>query len=158
MRLKTKIILICCISTLFSTIVCSTAVYLLVKSNSIDAAQAQSVQNALAGFTELEKKITALEDRTGREPDWEVLQYFMKQQKDDMLLCFVRTAGREEIEVYNETVFAQADLESLPYHPLSDLAAEEAELAWGGRLYTGRSKEARTRYISWRILRMCGSA
>lgn len=151
MRLKTKIILICCISTLFSSIVCSAAVYLLVKSNSINAAQAQSVQNALAGFTELEKKITALEDRTGREPDWEVLQYFMKQQKDDMLLCFVQTAGGEDIEVYNETVFAQADLESLPYRPLSDLAAEEAELTWGGRHFFIYRQEQGVSYTIYKL-------
>lgn len=135
MRLKTKIILICCISTLLSSIVCSTAVYLLVKSNSIKAAQAQSVQNALTGFTELEKKIMVLQNRTEDELDRDVLQYLMKQQKDDMLLCFMQETGGGDgdAEVYNETVFGQADLESQSYHSLSDLAVEEAELTWKGR-------------------------
>lgn len=133
MRLKTKIILICCISTLLSSVVCSTAVYLLVKSNSIKAAQAQSVQNALAGFTELEKKIQVLQDRTDDELDREVLQYIMKQQRDDMLLCFMQETKGGDGAVYNETVFGQADLESLSYHPLSDLTVDEAELTWEGR-------------------------
>ena len=68
-----------------------------------------------------------------------------------MLLFFVQTAGGEEIEVYNETIFAQADLESLPYHPLPELAAEEAELTWGGRHFFIYRQEQGASYTIYKL-------
>lgn len=128
MRLKTKIILICCISVLFSSVVCSIAVYRLVKNISIDAAEGQGFQNAMAAFSDLGEKMNRLPNEEWNE---QVMQYILKKQDDEMLVCF--SANREKEELYNSTVFKKADFERLRYHSTADASVDLAELVWEGR-------------------------
>ena len=129
MRLKTKIILICCISVLFSSIVCSIAVYRLVKNISLEAAEGQAFQNAMSVFSDLGEKMNRLPNEEWNEP---VMQYILKKQDDEMLVCF--SANREErAELYNSTVFDKADFERLRYHSTAGASVDMAELIWESR-------------------------
>ena len=130
MRLKTKIVFICCISILFSSIVCNVAVYGLAKNMSLDAAEGQSLKNAVAVFLKLEDRIDILNTRNAGAVDNKVLQYILKQQNDEMLVCF-STAGEEEI--FNSTIFEQKDFEALNYNPISDSTIEMAQMQWENR-------------------------
>lgn len=129
MRLKTKIILICCISVLFSSVVCSIAAFSLVKNISLDAAEGQGFQNAMAGFSDLGEKVNRL---SNEELDEKVIQYILKKQDDEMLVCF--SSNREEgSEIYNSTVFDKDDFEKLHFHSIPDASVDMAELVWESR-------------------------
>lgn len=132
MRLKTKIILICCSSILFSLAVCSIVIYNLVKKNSLDAAEGQSFKNVLTVFSKLEDRIDTLNNRKENAVDRKVLQYILKQQKDEMLVCFYQ-AGEEGVEIFNCTVLEQKDFEALEYNPVSDSGMEMAQMQWENR-------------------------
>lgn len=131
MRLKTKIILICCISILFSSIVCSAAVFLLAKKNFFEAAEGQSFKMAVASISKLEDRIRALDDAKEGSVDRKVLEYIFKQQQDELLICF-SDVGEEEI--FNSTVFTQSDFEMLNYTVISD-RIQMAELQWEGMYF-----------------------
>lgn len=132
MRLKTKIIFICCSSILFSLAVCSIVIYSLVKKNSLDAAEGQSFKNVLAVFSKLEDRIDTLNNRKEDVVDRRVLQYILKQQNDEMLVCFYQT-GEEGGEIFNCTVLEQKDFEALRYMPISDSGMEMAQMQWENR-------------------------
>lgn len=141
MRLKTRIILICCISILFSSVVCSVAVYGLVRNISLDAAEGESLKNALAGFASLGDKITSLNDRKAGAVDKRVLEYIFKQYNDEMSVCFFEIGKRRE-EVFNCTVFDQEDFEALEYNDISNSDIEVAEMRWEDRhFYVFRQTE-----------------
>ena len=106
MRLKTKLILICCMSILFSSIICSVAVFFLAKKNSLEAAEGQSFKMAMASISKLEDRIRALDDAKKGSVDRKVLEYIFKQQQDELLICF-SGAGQEGEEIFNSTVFTQ---------------------------------------------------
>ena len=127
MRLKTKILLICCISVLFSSAVCSAAVYILVKNYSIDAAEGQSAKDAIAAFSKLEDDMTALQIKKDDAVDEKVLEYIFKKQGDKLLLCFT-----SEKEIFNSTVFEKENLEKLHYDSIDAMGVERARLRWEG--------------------------
>lgn len=60
MSFRKKILLICCICVLASSVVCSVAVYSMVKRISLEAAQGQGLSNVGALFSELEEKMQTL--------------------------------------------------------------------------------------------------
>ncbi|MDE6566772.1 MAG: HAMP domain-containing protein [Lachnospiraceae bacterium] len=130
MSFKKKILLICCVCVLISATVCSVAVYSMVKRISLDAAQGQSFRNASALFSELEEKFTSLNTGQNHARDVRVLEYLMKKQNDELLLCF--SAGNE---IFNSTVFQQDDLEALSYQSVSamELSVDMAEMKWEDR-------------------------
>lgn len=131
MRLKTKIIFICCISVLLTSVVCSVSVYRLVKKSSLEAAEAQGYQKAGMSFSELEKKSSEIEPGQKEASMTNVLEYLFKEQRDEMLLCFSEAEGSEEA-VFNSTVFQKSDLEALSYHSASEADIEVAQLQWEG--------------------------
>lgn len=130
MSFKKKILLICCVSVLVSSVVCSVAVYSMVKRISMDAAQGQGVRDAGALFSELEEKFISLNTGQNHARDVRVLEYLMKKQNDELLLCF--SAGNE---IFNSTVFQQDDLEALSYQSVSamELSVDMAEMKWEDR-------------------------
>ncbi len=128
MRLKTKIILICCISTLCSCALCSVAVYGLVKKFSLEAAEGQSFKNVTDGISQLEDRFKAISDDMSFSLDTEVLKYILKQHNDDLMVCFSTEKDGEEI--YNETVFEQKELNALEYGYLSDPDLKMAQMKW----------------------------
>lgn len=132
MRLKTKIILICCINILFSSVVISGAVYSLVKNASLDAAEGESFQNALTGFSALKDRIITL--NTGKSPvlDERVLKYILKQHNDEMTVCFLQTGDQRE-EIFNSTVFKWEDFNAFRYHDIANPEMSMAEMKWEGR-------------------------
>lgn len=151
MRLKTKIIFICCISLLFSLIICNVAVYSLVKSSSFDAAEGQSFKNALAAFSKLEDRIDTLSTSKAGAVDKKILQYILKQQDDEMLVCFSR-AG--EGEIFNSTVLEQSDFEALNYMSIFDSAMqmvqmEIAQMQWENRHFFVYQKETDGYVFYW---------
>ena len=115
MRLKTKILIICCISILFSSVLCSITVYILVKNYSLDAAEGQSFKDAFAVYHDLEDDLAALQISRDDTVDVEVLEYIFKKQNDELLISFLAD-GDKKTELFNSTVFRRADLEKLPYH------------------------------------------
>ncbi len=135
MRFRTKIILICCLSVLCSSIICSVTVYDLVKRISLDAAESQSYQNAHVTFSEIEEKISSLVVGKDDSMEHKVLDYILKTQGDEMLLCFA--SGDRETEIYNDTVFQQKDLSGLSYHSAEVLeqSIDVAEMKWEGRQF-----------------------
>lgn len=152
MRLKTKIIFICCISILFSSIVCSAAVWYLVKSVSLNAAEAQSFKNAWTGFSELDSRISVLDTGKGEEIDEKVMEYFLKQQADEMLVCFKKT-GESGTEIFNSTILEQSDFEKLQYHSVSQSLTllEEAEMEWEGRHFYVYRQERGDSYTVYKL-------
>lgn len=149
MRLRTKIIFICCISVLVSSIVCSVAVYSFVKRSSREAAEAQGFQNAVAAFLELEKKGEELQIDKEDAVSQNVVEYLLKQQQSDMLLCF-SVAEENEEEIVNSTVFQKKDLEALSYHVTPDSLMETASLQWeGSHLLVYRKSEFSRYEIYW---------
>lgn len=88
MRLKTKIILICCISILASSIFCNVSIYHSLKRSSLEAAEGQSFEDASTTFYNLEKKMRLVQIN-GAEIDKNVLEYIIKQQNDELLVCFL---------------------------------------------------------------------
>lgn len=141
MRLKTKILLLCCTSVLFSSVVCSMAVYLLVEDFSLDAAEGQSFKDAIAAFSELESDMTALQFDKGDTVDGEVLTYIMKKQGDKLLLCFA--SGEEnDTELFNSTVFEKQRLDKLSYNENEVLEVQRAKMRWEGRTFFVYRKEA----------------
>lgn len=133
MRLKTKILLICCISILFASAVCSVAVYIFVKNFSLDAAEGQSFKDAIATFSRLEDDMTALQFKKNDTVDEEVLEYIFKRQGDKLLLCFT---SEGEKEIFNSTVFKKENFEKLHYDLLIDvLGVERAMLRWEGKYF-----------------------
>lgn len=132
MRLKTKILIICCISILFSSVLCSITVYILVKNYSLDAAEGQSFKDAFAVYHDLEDDLAALQIGRDDTVDVEVLEYIFKKQNDELLISFLAD-GDEKAELFNSTVFRRADLEKLPYHIEEAALIEEAEMRWEGK-------------------------
>lgn len=128
MRLKTKIILICCISTLFSCAFCSVAVYGLVKRISLEAAEGQSLKNVTDEISQLEDRMNAISNDMRFSLDKEVLQYILKQHNDDFLVCF--SSERDGEEIYNVTVFKQRELNALEYRYISDPDLKVAQMDW----------------------------
>ena len=128
MRLKAKIILICCISTLLSCSLCSVAVYGLVKRISLEAAEGQSFKNVTEGISQLEDRIHAISDDMGFSQDTEVMQYILKQHNDDLTVCF--SSEKDGEEIYNETVFEQKELNALEYRYISDPDLKMAQMEW----------------------------
>lgn len=133
MRLRTKMILICCISILCSSAICSAAVYSLVKRISLDAAESQSYRNTYLLFSEIEERITTLMDGKEEEIEQKVLAYLLKMQGDELLLGFM--AGEPGEEIFNNTIFQQRELSGLSYHSLEELDGriDVAEMKWEGR-------------------------
>lgn len=111
MRLKTKIILICCLSILISSAVCNVAVYYLVKGSALDAAEGQSLKNALTVQADIDHKIDFLGD--GRA-NGELIQYILKKEKNDFIVCFHYDRDKKE-EIFNSTIFADQDFENLTF-------------------------------------------
>lgn len=134
MRLKTKIILICCITTLFSSVLCSVAVWYLVNRVSRNAAEAQSVKNAWTVFSELDDRLSVLEAGGETQMDGEVMEYFLKQLSDDTIVCYSGVGGYG-VEIFNSTILEQSDFEKLSYHAVSGFLAEEAEMEKAGKLF-----------------------
>ncbi len=128
MRLKTKIILICCISTLFSCAFCSVAVYGLVKRISLEAAEGQSLKNVTDEISQLEDRMNAISNDMRFSQDKEVLQYILKQHNDDFLVCF--SSERDGEEIYNVTVFKQRELNALEYRYISEPDLKMAQMEW----------------------------
>lgn len=129
MRIKTKMILICCISVLFSSAVCSVVVYSLVKNSSLNAAEAQGLKNALVEFSNIEERIGTLYAGKTNIIDEEVMKYILKEQNDEMLVCFSERSTEGE-EIFNSTVFEQKDFEQLSYHPVEGIVTEVAQMKW----------------------------
>lgn len=117
MSFKKKILLICCISVLVSSVVCSMAVYSMVKRASLESARGQGVRNASVLFSELEEKMLALNMGQDHTKDVRTLEYLMKKQDDEFLLCF--TTEEMGTEIFNATIFQQEELEALPYQSVS---------------------------------------
>lgn len=132
MRIKTKMILICCISVLFSSAVCSVVVYSLVKNSSLNAAEAQGLKNALVEFSNIEERIGTLYAGKTNIIDEEVMKYILKEQNDEMLVCFSERSTEGE-EIFNSTVFEQKDFERLSYHPVEEIVTEVAQMKWEGK-------------------------
>lgn len=132
MRIKTKMILICCISVLFSSAVCSVVVYSLVKNSSLNAAEAQGLKNALVEFSNIEERIGTLYAGKTNIIDEEVMKYILKEQNDEMLVCFSERSTEGE-EIFNSTVFEQKDFEQLSYHPVEGIVTEVAQMKWEGK-------------------------
>lgn len=149
MRLKTKIILICCISTLFTSALCSAGVYGLVKRISLEAAEGHSLKNVTDGISQLEERIDSIGDDKRTSVDKEVLQYILKQHNDEMLACFSREKGGEEI--YNLTVFKQKDLNALEYMYISEPDLKMAQMEWENQLFFVYNKNVGDKYIIYKL-------
>lgn len=133
MSFRKKILLICCICVLASSVVCSVAVYSMVKRISLEAAQGQGLRNAGTLFSELEEKMQTFNTGQDGARDVRVLEYLMKRQNDEMLLCF--STEDRGTEIFNSTVFQQDDLESLSYQSVSvmNFTLDMATMNWEGR-------------------------
>lgn len=133
MRLKTKIILICCISILASSIFCNLSIYHSLKISSLDAAEGQGFEKASTAFYNLEKKMDYVK-ASGAERDKNVLQYIVKQQNDELLACFFENGEQgDEAEIFNETIFGKSDFEALDYREISQSALDVARMNWEGK-------------------------
>lgn len=133
MSFKKKILLICCISVLVSSVICSVAVYVMVQRISLDAARGQGVRDASVLFSELKERMMLLNTGQNNTRDARVLEYIMKKQNDELLLCF--SAKEMGTEIFNSTIFQQDDLEALSYQSISvmDYSLDMTEMNWEGK-------------------------
>lgn len=138
MRLKTKILLICCISVLFSSVICSVAVCVFVGNFSLDAAEGQSAKDAIAAFSGLEDDMAALQIDRSDTVDTRVLDYIFKNRGDDFLLCYLNNGKA----VFNSTVFERKDLEKLQYRPIEAMEVERAKFCREGKTFFIYRQEA----------------
>ena len=151
MRLKTKIILICCFSILASSAFCNVSIYHSLKRSSIDAAKGQSFEKASAAFYNLEKKMGLAKD-SGAESDQNVLEYLVKQQNDELLVCFAENGERgEDAEIFNATVFGKSDFEALDYREIQDSALDVAEMGWEGKHFLVYRQSEYGRWTTYKL-------
>lgn len=153
MRLKTKIILISCTSILFSLAVCSVVVYSLVRNISFDAAEGQSFKNAITAFSKLEDSIDSLNSRMEESIDNTIMQYILKRQNDEMLVCF---SAAEQEEIFNSTVLKYKDFEALHYNPSSDSSMElaqmeVAQMKWENRHFSVYRQTGNGAYVFYHL-------
>lgn len=129
MRLRTKIILICCVSIFLSSIICNVVVYHLVKKSAVDAAEGQGIRNAYAAFTDIRDRIERVgADRTTDQ----VMRYIVKYEKDELIVCF-GTNRKDGGDIFNSTVFDREDFEGLDFDQVSGDGVGVAGLTWEDR-------------------------
>lgn len=151
MRLKTKIILICCFSILASSAFCNVSIYHSLKRSSLDAAEGQGFEKASTAFYNLEKKMDLVKEG-GSEDDKNVLQYMVKRQNDEFLVCFSENGERgQEAEIFNATVFAKSDFEALDYQEIPESALDVAEMSWEGRHFLVYRKSEYGRWTTYKL-------
>lgn len=148
MRLKTKIILICCISILASSIFSNISIYNSLKRSSLDAAEGQSYENASTTFYNLEKKMDLVQEK-GTKLNKSVLEYIIKQQNDDLLVCYLDR--KKEAEVFNATVLERSDFENLTYREIAGSSLDVAELSWEGRHFLVYRQSKYSRWITYKL-------
>lgn len=131
MRLRSKIIIICCISILFSLTTCGIIVCLLVQRLSVQTAEEHGLQTAMADFSSLDDRISQYAmGETSLSMD-KTLTYLLKKQNNDLLICFSSENGGNPA-IFNSTFLEPEDLEPLIWRSHSSTPIETAELKWEG--------------------------
>lgn len=131
MRLRSKIIIICCISILFSLTICGIIVCLLVQRLSVQTAEEHGLQKAMADFSALDDRISQYATgETSLSMD-KTLTYLLKKQNNDLLICFSSENGGSPA-IFNSTFLEPEDLEPLIWRSHSSTPIETAELKWEG--------------------------
>ncbi len=151
MRLKTKLILICCTSILASSMFCNVSIYHSLKRSSLEAAEGQSFEKASAVFYNLQKKMDLVKD-VGAEVNKNVLQYLVKQQNDDLLVCFSENGQRgEAAEIFNATVFGKSDFEALDYEEVWESSLDVAQMDWEGKHFLVYRQSEYGRWTTYKL-------
>lgn len=162
MRLRTKILLICCIGILCASACSSVIVYQQVKRSALETAEGESSRNAMMQFQALQDKMALLDNGKGTL-DEKVLEYVFKQQGDDMLVGFF---SDQDTEIFNNTVFSRTDFKALQYRSISVMDIDSAKMQWEGRHLLVYRQPINTHNISvykledityvWERMRMLG--
>lgn len=127
MKLKSKIILICCLSILISSAVCNVIVYNLVKKSALDAAEGQSLKNAYMAYENINNNLDNIKDSMSND---NVLQYILKKERDELIVCFYSDKDKNK-EIFNSTVFGYKDFTKLKFEYVSnDWSMRFAKLNW----------------------------
>lgn len=145
MKLRSKILLISCITVFFTSILCNTVILFLMSDSFRKEAESVALKEAANSFREIKSE-------TGRvdwlDVDERIMAYFFKKEGDDYLICY-KKEGEDTAEsfedseayepVYNNTVFQIDDLEGLSYVEVNERLdgsnIEKADLEYQGKYF-----------------------
>ena len=114
MKLKTKIIWISCIAVLAATVISDVVLWNISRKALTQEAIMNAYQKSYEEYAAIHQYIT---DSHLRAEDTEMIQYFLKKQKNDYLICSYEQEGSAEGEdriwcdIYNHTVLSGEELE-----------------------------------------------
>lgn len=131
MRIKTKIIFICCISILISLTACGITVCMLVQRLSFRTAEEHGLKTAVTDFSALDDRISQYTVRETSLSMDKIMTYLLKKQNNDYLVCF-SSENDGNPTIFNSTFLEQEDIKQLVWHSNSDTPIETAELKWEG--------------------------
>lgn len=153
MKIRTRIIWICCAAVLAASLLGDAVIWVLVRQSFQDEAFIKAYQKAYAFMDEFRQTLAGdaeLADSTV------FLQYYFKTRGDDYNICFQRSRkyGSEESqpeEIYNQTVIDAESLFNLDYRSRENWELEYCNLKWEGKHYVVLSKQLSDGLIYFRI-------
>lgn len=113
MKLKTKLLLITCITILGISLFCNVILLIFMKSSFTKEAESSSLQNATKSFLDIEKTIMRYNESNIKISD-NIIGYLMKKQADDYFICFKKSVNKPET-IFNNTIFEAEELEDKEY-------------------------------------------
>lgn len=133
MKLITKIIGICSLMVLVSSVAVSAVIWGMIRQSRLDEAYVQAQQDTLLVLSKLERGISR---EIYSSADSIYLEYVLKQENDPFNICYWEIRQGEITEIYNRTVLTRELLDNLEYTTLDNLGGLcLAELRWEGRHY-----------------------
>lgn len=123
MKLRTRMILISCITLLFSIILGDIIIWRIVRENQLNSAAIRAYQNAINVSSDFEKSMTQGYEK-GITQSKIFATYYLRQLRDDYVICFSVTYADDEMliweELYNHT--------NLSYEELLEITATSYDL------------------------------
>lgn len=153
MKIRTRIIWICCAAVLASSLLGDAVIWVLARQSFQDEAFTKAYQNAYVYMDEFGQ---TLEGDKKLVNSLVFLRYYFKTRGDDYNICVrsSRKYGSEEYqteEIYNQTVIDAETLLNLDYSSREDWELEYCNLMWEGKHYVVLEKQLRDGLVYFRI-------
>lgn len=157
MKLKTRIIYICCMAVLVASFVSEAFIWVITGKNLESEAVATGYQDCFMIMEKMENDITQLKLSADEE-----LNYMIKKYGDDYIIAYkYKDADNESKgagEIYNNTIFTYKELKALKYNQY-DVESNVSEgdkikyaiLSYGGRSYVVYNFETKKSMVIFRL-------
>ena len=110
MKLITKIIGICSLMVLVSSVAVSAVIWGMIRQSRLDEAYVQAQQDTLLVLSKLERGISR---EIYSSADSIYLEYVLKQENDPFNICYWEIRQGEITEIYNRTVLTIEQLDNM---------------------------------------------